>query len=639
MSTHRLHRYQLVLLFTVLSASGSTGQVPTARLQVTKSSGFLGIGSPRFVTVRLSTSQADTALTSETVNAHALYYFLLKPAGDWYPDEDFRSTLLPTLAIHQGDSRFGPAAASEPAASDSSLLLGFPKELRLSAPFQFSIGSEDELYTAPFDVPSTFWPGYARLEALSTAAQESRRSGKHRLAVASIDSALMDPSLEEFPQLAALREARTTLMTAIAANATARLDSAVASPSMSLEQKVALANGASSDLHFVADSLQAVSLGVRSTEPAVVELATRAGGQAARSVALRDSLQEQWDLERIEWILQRGNHAKNGLFYDHMVEALAYAFSSVNFLDTAQTAFTPALPTQIRQRLDDEQIAGDYAVFVRLCNDRFRRGAPVFPESFLPTLRADTARQSLPAYFMLQAFNDYWSGRSADARVAAREVLRRAADPLIVSRYDMVRVASGIRLGDYPSEDAATLAQAEGLIARGDTVGAADVLASDRGQTSFATLALLQGNLALSRGDTLRALEHYAASLATDPQTVDACLYSAGIFRARGDLRLASEILQRALEEGNTYWSVYYTLGMTLLEQDNAPGALRALEAAQSILPKNYETAIALGLTHEKSGDVRRARDYYNRAISIDPLRTEAVDLLTKLKRINRPSR
>lgn len=639
MSMRRSHRTSLSFLFALLSVSVSLGQVPTARLQVTKSSGFLGMGSPHFVTVRLSTPRGDTILTSETVNAHALYYFLLKPEGDWLPDEDFRTSLAPTLRILQGDVRFDLATMDEATAGDSSLILGFPKDLRLSVPFQFSIGTEDEIYSAPFDVPTNFWPGYARLETLLTAAQESRRAGKHRLAVASIDSALMDPSLQEFPQLTDLREARTTLVTTVATNAWARLDSALASPQMSLEQKITVADSAASDLRFAADSLQASSLGIRSAEPAIVDFAARTRAQAAQSVSLRNSLQEQLDLEQIAWILQRGNHAKNGLLYDHMVEALAYAYSSVNFLDTSQASFTPALPSQIKERLDDEGIAGDYAVFVRMCNDRYRRGDLVFPDGFLPTLRADTARQMLPAYFMLQAFSDYWSGRANDARAAARVVVRRSTDPLIVSRYDMLRVATGIRLGEYPSDEAATLAKAQSLIVRGDVDSAVELLSHDRGPTALAALALMGGNLAVSRGDTVGALDHFAAALRTDPLTVDAALSSAGIWRARGELRGATDILQRAVEQGNEYWLVYYTLGMISLEDNRPPGALSALEAAQSITPRNYETAIALGLTHEKMGDVRRARDYYNRAISIDPLRTEAVDLLTKLKRINRPSR
>jgi tetratricopeptide (TPR) repeat protein len=254
-------------------------------------------------------------------------------------------------------------------------------------------------------------------------------------------------------------------------------------------------------------------------------------------------------------------------------------------------------------------------------------------------LLADTARHNLPAYYMLRAFSDYWSEGLENAGTATREVLRRAVDPLIVSRYDLLRVAVGIRLGRYPSEQGKTLARVQGLIARKDTSGAVELLAADRGPVEMAAVTLLRGNLALSRGDTVGALSHYAAAWLADPLTVDACLRSAEIWRARRDLRSAAEVLQRALDEGNDYWLVFYTLGMTCLEDHKPPGALRALESAQAIMPRSYETAIALGLTYEEMGDVRRARDYYNRAISIDPLRTEAVDSLTKLKRINRPSR
>ena len=639
MNTHRTHTSLLLLALLALTTSTSTGQGVTTRLQVSKSSGFLGIGSPRFVTVRLSTPARDAVLTSEAVNSRSVIYFVIKPAENWLPDEDFFAAVVPTLRILQADTVLPLESMSPFSLIDSTLILGFSKSLRLDLPFEFMIGLEDDIFTAPLEVPSELWPAYPRLAALMLAAQESRQSGAYRSAIASIDSALLDPALTGFPQLAGLRELRTVTVVALANNAYARLDSALAHGTIPLEEQVSCAAQSADELRFAADSLQAGSLGIPAADPSIVTLAVRIRSQAAHSLIVRDSLQQQFDLARIGWIFEKGNHSKNGVLYLHIVEAIAFAFSSLDFFDTTQTSFAVELPASIQRQLEDEELVEDYDVFVRMCNDRYRHGVPLFPVEFLPTLRRDTAQHVLPVYYMLQGVSEYWAGNLDGARAASSAVLRRASDSLVINRYDMMRMAVNFRQGTYPAVGLEALAEARDCLKRGDTLGATAMLDANRNASPIAPVALLRGSLALSAGDTVGALGQYATAWLADRRAIDAYLRSAELLRARGELQRSAEILRLALDSGNDYWIVFYNLGITWLDKGESSAALLALQNALKIAPRSYETAIALGRAYQQSGDYRRAREYYNRAITFDPLRTEAVDLLTQLNRLNRPPR
>jgi predicted negative regulator of RcsB-dependent stress response len=600
----------------------------------------LGIGSPRVVTISLSTSTQDTVLTSETVNSQRLSYFVLKPAGGWYPEEEFFTTAVPSLVIQQQEFLFPLEWKGQFSSMDSTVLLAFSRDLRLNEPFEFSISWEEDTFSAAFEVPPTLWPGYNRLEELTRASHEMRGAGRYRTAIASIDTALSDPELQGFPQLTGLRNGRTALFVLLANVAVARLDSMIENSSASLEDRVSVAASSESDLSFAADSLQARSLGILGEDPATVTLALRLRTQAARAMIVRDSLQQQLDRTRIRWILEKGNHSKNGLLYSHMIEAIAYAFSSIDFFDTTQSQFSFELPPQIEQRLKLEELTDDYQVFLRVCNDRHRLGVPIFPVGFLPSLRKDTAKHVLPLYYMLQGVADYWSGNYGDARTASLTVLRKASDSLIASRFDMVRMATALRLEHYPEPAVESFLAARQQLALGDTLATIGLLSIPKGDTMvIAPASLLRGQLQLALGDTAAALGQYASAWQTDGRAVDAYLMSATIHRQQGRLDRAAEVLRLAVDNGNKYWIVYYALGITSLDDNMPSEALRALETARTISARSYETIIALGRAHQATGDLRRARDFYNRAITIDPLRTEAVDFLTKLNKMNRPPR
>lgn len=639
MRPHDPRHLVLCLTLAALSVSSGFGQIPSARLQVSESSGFLGIGSPRFVNVSLSTSARDTALTSDAVNGSNLFFFLLKPADGWLPDDEFFAADAPTLRIRQGE-RILPLESTSPFSSvDSTVLLGYSKTLRLDVPFEFMIGLEDEIFTAPFEVPSELWPDFPRLEMLIARARTEHAAGDYRAAVASIDSALLDPSLSTFPQLAGLRDLRTATMVDLANSASARLDSVVAESPAPLEDKVAEAGHSADALRFAADSLQAPSLGVVFSDPSMVSLALRMRSQAARAVIVRDSLQQQFDLARVGWILEKGNHTKNGLLYAKMIQALAYGFSSIDFLDTTASTFNTVLPQQLERSLAQEGILSDYEIFVRMCNDRYLHGVPLFPVDFLPTLRKDTAQYAMPVYYILQGVGDYWTGDLENARAAAFAVLRRASDSLIISRYDMMRIAVEFRLRESPPTGMDVLVQARQRLSIGDTLGATALLDTSAFAPRLAPLALLRGDLALARQDTVGALGQYASAWLSDRRAIDAYLRSSLLLRARGEFQRADEILKLALDAGNEYWIVFYRLGITSMEKGDATAARDAYHSALLINPRSYETAIGLGQAYQASGDFRRAREYYNRAITIDPLRTEAVERLTILNKMYRPPR
>ncbi len=639
MKAPRIRHCIALLVLALIVAGPSLAQIPSARLQVSTSSGFLGIGSPRYVIVRLATANRESVLTSEAVNGSSLYYFLLTPADRWLPDEEFYAATVPTLRIRQNDAIIPLETMSPFSPLDSSILLGYPKSFRIELPFELMIGLEDEIFTAPFAVPSELWPFYERLASLSASALTHRREGEYRFVISAIDSALMDPRLGMFPQLADLRQLRTTTVMELANSATTHLDSVVADGSIPLGDKVDQAAASAEALQFAADTLQAASLGIVLEDPALVTMALRVRSQAARSLLTRDSLQQQFDLDRVGWILEKGNHARGGIVYRLMIEALAYGFSSLEFLDTNQTTFVVELPAGLERSLTEENAMNDFRIFVRMCNDRYLHGVPLFPVEFLPTLRRDTSQYNSPVYYMLDGVAEYWTGGLSKARDDAFAVLRRASDSVIVTRYDLLRMAAEYRLRKEPPAGLESLVRVRRLLARGDTLGARSILDAEGSLIPRTPRALLNGDLALARGDTVGALGQYATAWLADRRAIDAYLRSAGVLRSRGELQRSVEILHLALDAGNTYWIVYDRLGQALLKTGDPSGALNAYSRALEILPRSYETAIGTGRAYQALGDLRRAREYYNRAITIDPLRTEAVDLLTELNRMSRPPR
>jgi tetratricopeptide (TPR) repeat protein len=55
--------------------------------------------------------------------------------------------------------------------------------------------------------------------------------------------------------------------------------------------------------------------------------------------------------------------------------------------------------------------------------------------------------------------------------------------------------------------------------------------------------------------------------------------------------------------------------------------------------PNNYQTNVQIGLAYQTAKDYQKARDYYNKAIFIDPHRLEAVESLQKLDELQKAGR
>jgi len=124
------------LLSFVIFVSTLSAQVPSAQIKIREKSGFLGMGGPRFIELRMSNETNQLPLTDENVNAGGFYYFLSMPVGDWLFDSDFVEEELVKLSMIQGEQKFTVEWKNEFKEGDSTLLIGFAKRLRLDQPIR-----------------------------------------------------------------------------------------------------------------------------------------------------------------------------------------------------------------------------------------------------------------------------------------------------------------------------------------------------------------------------------------------------------------------------------------------------------------------------------------------------------------------
>ena len=84
---------------------------------------------------------------------------------------------------------------------------------------------------------------------------------------------------------------------------------------------------------------------------------------------------------------------------------------------------------------------------------------------------------------------------------------------------------------------------------------------------------------------------------------------------------------------------VNYLFGQAYLRNEDPRHALEPFRRALELNPQNYETCIQIGLTYQATKDYPKAREFFNKAIEVDAMRTEAVDALNKLNELEHPRR
>mgnify|MGYP001377155183 CR=1 FL=1 len=621
----------------LLCSSVLIAQTPTIQIKVREKSGFLGMGGPQFMEVRLSNRLRETPLTDLNVNRDSQYVFLCKPAGDWTIDEDFVDDELRGLSIVQDETTFPIAWKSVFTSGDSAILIGYSGRLRLNKPLRFRFAFNSTADSAEMKVPMDLWPGFSAFRDLMGRLNTAVLALEYRKAIGLCEEILRgEPVFAIFPAFAGLRHNRTEIFEQFYLVHKASVDSAASQAPSDLKGSIAVLDRERPALVFVRDSLPLPSLGITPEDSSVAALIARSAQTIEWLDATRDSLQKELDDRNVRWILEGSVAGRVGFRYQTILEILAYSYSSLDFADTAATTLTGTISEEQRAILAKENLTDAYETFLRLTNERHREGLPPFSAEFLLNVRKDTASFRLPFYSMLAAVNDYYTGDFESAVAHIFAIFRVSYDPQISERYDRMRIMIKVRQGLFSPEAVELVDEAEKLEATdpdaaGEIYRRAAAIAPDFAYASFAL-----GRYYSRQGDPIRAQPFFVRAYETDSLYLSAYRESATLYRRSGNYKPMIDVLALAIRRGNNYWETHSNLGLAYMGDGDPARAIQHYERALAINPQSYTTNIQLGLAYQTVKNYQRAREYFNNAINIDPLRQEAVEYLTRLNELQR---
>ncbi len=632
----------LVLLCSAVCVLGRLpAQAPSVQLKIKEKSGFLGMGGSRIVLLGLANQNRQKPVTSDNVNAGPYYYFLCTPVGDYQLDADFVKEDLANVQIYQNEQKYGITWKSDIIAdSVTSILLGFPKDIKLNQLFLFQCQDGDAINQVEFKVPEEYWPGYTLLMDMLKQGDAAAAAKDYRTAAALYGQIASRPELQIFTQFNEARERRTRCYSAFLGNVLGQYQTVMGNQQIDLKDKIAQIDSIRPLVTYVIDSLPRPAWNIPPTDPSVATILDRSRTSLSQFTLVRDSLQRALDDRNVSWIIEGSVTGTNGYLYQYMVEALTYAFSSLNFQDTAATDLQVRIPEDQRARLVKYNLTESYDTFLRICNERYQTHLPIFPIDFLPNLRKDTAAFTLPVYPMLKAVNDYYYGNLAAAREEVFRVFRTCTEPELTAKYDFLRIMIGIREHQVSADVMRMLTDAEQSEQQRDANAAQEKYR----QLTLVAPDFAYGFFALGRfysrtGDQIRALFSFQRAYQIDTLYLTAYREAYNLYLKQGNYKPVIEVLTTALQKGNDYWEVDYNLGIAYLGDGDAARAIQSFERALALNGRSYKTNIQLGLAHQSVKNFQKAREYFNSAIGLDPTRQEAVDYLTKLNELQRNAR
>ncbi|MBI4428798.1 MAG: tetratricopeptide repeat protein [Ignavibacteriales bacterium] len=628
--------FGIVLFLTVV---GVGQEVPSVQMKIKEKSGFLGLGGPRNLEIQLSNQNRQLPLSSENVSSGQYYFFLCKPAGDWKIDADAVKDDISKLTVYQNEQKFPIAWKSDILVDGAatSLLVGFPKTVKLHQLFLFQIPVGEAMVQAEFTVPQEYWPGFSHVTDLFNEANRLVAGRQYREAVLSFERILENTSFQIFPQYAEARDRRTKAFDAFLAEKNAEYQSAMGNPQTDIKEKIAKVDQLKPDFQFVLDSLPRPALNISSIEATVSPIVTRARDLVFASATTRDSLQRALDDQNIRWILEGSSTGKNGYLFVYMVESIGWAMSSLDFADTGLTSLRYRLPSDQQARLTKFNLNESFETFMRICNERFQTNLPMLRIEFLPTVRKDTAAFSLPFYSILKAVNDYFYGNYGPARDEIFKIFKTCYESEISARFDFMRILIEIRQGRAPGEVLRLVTEAQEAAGKKDDQGAKDkfeqarIIAPNFGYPLF-TL----GQYFVRVNDPIRAINSFTRAFQVDTLYLSAYRECYNLYRRQAIYKSCVDVLTLAIQSGNDYWETNYNIGIAYQGDGDYARSIQAFERALGISPRNYETNIQLGLAYQNIKNYPRARDYFNKALEIDTQRDEAVNYLQKLNELQR---
>lgn len=631
-------RFLLLLSGLLYIASILNAQTPSVQLKI-REKGFLR--GERIVQIELSNQNRQAPLTSENVNGGQYYYFLITPAGDWQLDADFVKEYLSKVNIYQNEKKEGIAWNGELiSGGNNSILLGFPKTIKLNQLFLLQCPIDDAISQVEFKVSQDFWPGFTIVNDLAKQAETAAAAKHFRIAIGSYEQVLSNVDYKIFTQYDEFKSKRTLCFSDYYNETSTLFQSAAANTQMDLKSRIALVGGFKPTFKYILDSLPRAEWNIGSLDTAVVPILDRCRISLIQANNLQDSLQHVLDDQNVRWIIEGSATSKNGYRYVNMIETLASALSSLNFADTVLTELKVRIPEEYQARLTKYNDTESYETFIRICNERWLLHLPIFPIDFLPNLKKDTVSFSQPYYSMLKTVNDYYYGNFTSAKDGIVQIFRKCYDPEIIGRFDMLRVIISNREQHISPEVMKMLSEAEQLESAKDIQNAKDkyqqiaLIAPN-----FAYGFFLQGKFYNRTGDPIRANYAFQRAYQIDTLYLSAYRESCNLFMRQSNFKEIINVLMTALSKGNDFWEINYKLGVAFAGDADPARAIQSFERALALNPRSYQTNIQIGLAHQNVKNYQKAREYFNNAIGLDPTKQEAVDFLTKLNELQRSGR
>ena len=620
----------IFFITTILNA-----QTPSCQLKI-REKGFLR--GERIIQIELSNQNRQKPLTSENVNDGQYYYFLIAPAADWELNADFVKEQLIKVNIYQNEKKEPIAWTGEIiSGATNSILIGFPKTVKLNQLFLFQCPIDDAMSQVEFKVPQEFWPGYTAVNDLAKQAEAATTLRQFKSAINSYEVILANANFKIFTQFDDYKSKRTKCFNDFYNETSSAFQAAVANAQLDLKGRIALVDGFKPTFKYILDSLPRAEWNIGSLDTAVAPILDRCRISLAQATSFRDSLQHSLDDQNIRWIIEGSATSKIGYRYVNMIETLASAFSSLNFADTTAAELKMRIPEDYQARLTKYNDTESYETFIRICNERWQTRIPVFPIDFLPNLKKDTISFSQPYYSMLKAVNDYYYGSFTSAKQEIVEIFRKCYDQEIIGRFDMLRVTITNREQHISPEVMKMFDEADQFERAKDIQNAKDKYQQiSLIAPNFAYGFFAQGKFDNRISDPIRANYAFQRAYQIDTLYLSAYRESCNLYLKQSNFKEIINVLTTALAKGNDYWEVNFDLGVAYGGDADPARAIQCYEHALTLNPRSYKTNIQLGREHQNVKNYQKAREYFNNAIGLDPTKQEAVDFLTKLNELQR---
>ena len=640
-SRRNFMKKNLLLGLSLLFATSFTAaqQNPLeVKLKIADRSGLFGMSGPKIIWITLSTKDKERALTCENVSNGNYYYFLLRNEGKWQIDAYFLNDDLPKLTLSQQDAKLHSEFTGDiiTDAESSYVLIGFRKTLALHKPFSFEFPSGETISKVEMSIPQEYWPGYSKATKYFEAGERALKEQQYKVAVLNFNTILSDQSLIIFPSYALAKEKRLEAFDQYFTGNYGVFSRSLGSDG-DLKQKIAAASESISKLQYVVDSLADQSAGVSATDGTIAPLMERAKNALQRSRFSIDSLHQSLDDFNVRWIIAGSSAGKVDFKYKYMVEAFAYAFTSVNFTDSTMNELTLVLPEDLSGRLKKYNLMESYETFVRIATARWKKKSALFPPDFLTNLAKDSVQFPLPYYSVLKATNDFFNSNYGETKKEIFQVMKKSYDHELTGRMDDLRVIIDTREKKIPGEVLTHMTNGQVMEEKGNTDGAAEhykdaMLISE----DYAPAAFALGKLYDRIGDSYKANNFFQKAVTSDTIYYSAYRFLYINYFKNSNFKPMIDLLTQALARGNDFYDIHYYLGIAYNGAALYEEAIKQYERALELNSKSIDANIQAGIAYQNMKSYAKAREYYTRAIQIDPENQTATENLKRLDELQK---